>query len=57
MSNQKIIDAVTIVISSARISTYENATGGKKPDSLEALNLYLNEAYLTPPEVLAPKKT
>ena len=40
MSNQKIIDAVTIVISSARISTYESATGGKKPDSLEALNLY-----------------
>ena len=40
MSNQKVIDAVTIVISSARISTYESATGGKKPDSLEALNLY-----------------
>jgi hypothetical protein len=40
MSNQKIIDAVTIVISPARISTYENATGGKKPDNLEALNLY-----------------
>ena len=40
MSNQVIIDAVTIVISSPRISTYENATGGKKPDSLEALDLY-----------------
>jgi hypothetical protein len=40
MSNQTIIDAVTVVISSPRISTYENATGGKKPDSLEALDLY-----------------
>ena len=38
MSNQKIIDAVTIVISPARISTYENATGGKKPDNLEAIS-------------------
>jgi hypothetical protein len=40
MSNQTIIDAVTVIISSPRISTYENATGGKKPDSLEALDLY-----------------
>lgn len=40
VSNQTIIDAVTIIISSPRISTYENATGGKKPNSLEALNLY-----------------
>lgn len=40
MSNQTIIDAVTVIISSQRISTYENATGGKKPDSLEALDLY-----------------
>lgn len=40
MSNQTIINAVTVVISSPRISTYENATGGKKPDSLEALDLY-----------------
>lgn len=40
MSNQTIIDAVTIVISSPRISTYEDATGGKKTDSLDALNLY-----------------
>ena len=40
MSNQTIIDAVTNVISSSRISTYENATGGKKPDSLAALNMY-----------------
>lgn len=40
MSNQTIIDAVTVIISSPRISTYENATGGKKPNSLDALNLY-----------------
>ncbi len=40
MSNQTIIDAVTNIISSSRISTYENATGGKKPESLAALNMY-----------------
>ena len=40
MSNQTTIDAVTAIISSPRISTYESATGGKKPNNLEALDLY-----------------
>lgn len=40
MSNQTTIDAVTAIISNPRISTYERATGGKKPNNLEALDLY-----------------